>query len=428
MKSMITAKQAREMQVGTRLSRYRLKQLQSDNLDAPTLEGHFPDDNLLPKDTIESVGLVVEIPKWHLVRPADIVTLYWNETNAIDSVTVGDPDKQDFPIKVTIGPDQLKSFQDGTYNLTYAVESDSGAKSYSDPTSIKIDTSRPDYDNIPEALTFPEKVVSDGITSDYLAKNDDKVIATVPGYDGIEAGQTVHSFWENQRVDVVTVTAADVENYAVKIPIKGELIRTTGDGRQDTYYYLSSRAGYDGQASLHAQVDVLLSPTPTNLAKPRVPLADDGLIDLPDAQQGVIIDIDQYDNALPGDQILAKWGNTSLGQVSVDPQAFPVEVRVSTLTVISEGSGTKAVSYQVVRSGHHFDAPILDVTVDVDTIGPPNPDPDNPINKALQPPTVKGGGSETDNELGPDDAGKDATVTVPIYDMAAAGDIVTVYW
>ncbi|AJY39483.1 hypothetical protein I6G56_25680 [Burkholderia humptydooensis] len=435
--SRITAEQARALQRSIRLVRYqRMKARAPLALGAPTVPDALGDDNLLPKDVLIA-GMRVQVPRWDRVLLDDVLTVSWRE-EIVYTYTVTDPDNQVFPIEHTIPVDKLST--DGTFVLKYIVEADSGQPSPSDETRVKIDRRPPHQGNIPDAMVFPPDVVRDGITLEYLDANGDEVIATVPDWGDMEVGQTVHPQWMTQLLQEIEVTPEHVTNREVPVPIPGELIRATGEGTRTAIYHLTSRAGFDGERSIPSNVNVLLKPVPANLKTPRVPLAADGLIDLVDADAGVAIEVDAYDNVEPGDLVLAVWGATPLTPVPVVPGVFPVAVDVPRQTILATGSGTAInVSYEVQRGNKRYGPASTTVNVDVDTVAPVDPDPTDPENGALDPVTVIGGsGTSPNNELLQPDRGQDATVTVPYYerigdpgglpDLPVLGTIITLYW
>nr|WP_241391686.1 hypothetical protein [Yersinia frederiksenii]ULG19797.1 hypothetical protein 49p1_00079 [Yersinia frederiksenii] len=413
------------MQRRVRLSRYQLTRTVERAAIAPVVPDALPEDNLLTNISLGE-GLRVLIPEWDRVLPDDVLTVMWDD-NDIHVHTVVDPSTQDWPYEFMISPEQLAGFGNGIHSLAYRVRADSGAATQSDTTSLKIDRTPPLQGNVPPTLEFPPEVVTGGLTSEYLAANNDEVIATIPYYNGMEPDQKVHPFWGNTSLGLLTITSENVGSQSVPIAISGNTVRSTGEGVKEAHYYLTSRAGFDGPSSDPSIVSVLLSPIPANLQAPVVPLAADGLIDLEDANAGVTIEIRQYDNALVGDILVAKWDTSTLSPEVVVPGAFPLEVLVPRQTLIAAGSGTRIVSYQIFRSGFSFDSPLTEVVVDITSVGPEDPDPSTPENEALEQPTVTGASGAV-NDLGPDDLGANAQVTVPFYEGAALDQVITLYW
>jgi hypothetical protein len=427
----ITAEQARAMQLSSQLARFQ-KQTASatlDDLAPPDPLGLLPPDNLVPLELLLS-GVDVNIPKWGRVLLDDVLTLYFRDQPLSPSFKVVDEDMV-FPHPMRLLGGDL-AIGDGTHGLRYEVVSDSGVVSPSETRPIRIDRSKPNNGNKPPRLIFPPEVETDGVTSEYLAANNDEVIARVSEYSGMEAGQTVTYYWNTIKLGPVTLTAADETAKEVALPIPGAVIRLAGEPGGLVHYYLTSRAGFDGEDSDITPVAVFLTPVPANLQDPLVPLFDDGLVDLSDANDGVEVVVRSYDNARSGDQVVVSWGaQVLLAATVVDPvNGFPLPIPVPRGRVVAEGNGTVQVSYRVYRSGivtPSWPSSALDVMVDIDAPGPTDPVPETPENEALVRPTVTGDAGGT-NELVPADRGKDATATVPFYAEAKIGEIISLYW
>lgn len=427
MQTKISAEQARSLQRNNQLERTPQRRQQAkETVAAPTAVGLLYGDNLVPIEMLE-YGVAVQVPAWPRVLAGDKLVLQFNEAN-VATYEVLDPSQVVFPYEMLLSPAYLLS--NGIYSLSYTVTPESIGLWESEATDITVDHTPPNLGNIPAPPEFPAEVVADGITTDYLNANGDKVIIKVPGYAKMEADQKVHLIWANSHpLPVQALGQADVDQGYLEVEIPGDLIRATGEGRFTAYYYLTSRAGLDGPRSLDSTVDVLLTAPPSGLRAPVVPLAADGLIDLDDVNTGVTVEIPPYQNLAFGDLVSAKWGNSALAPYPMPLGGLPAEIPVPRATVIAEGSGSVVVSYHIQRNAHPFpEAPSTRVTVDVDVVGPLDPDPTTPENEALLAPTVFGGGAIQSNELLPADRDLPASVTVPFFAEAQAGQIITVHW
>jgi hypothetical protein len=423
MSSHISAEQARLNQRALMRSAFLKSQNQPRELAAPEVPDALPPDNLLPKDILLS-GLPVTIPGWERPLAGDQLFIYWDEA-IVELTQINDPTTE-LPYKFTISPDKLLG--DGIFPLYYKVMAASGSESDSATVMIKIDRTPPNQNNVPQALVFDAEVMSEGLTVEYLEANNDQVPAYVPEYTDMQAGETVHAFWDEIPLEPITLTEADVTAKKVPVIISGDIVREAGQGTILADYYLTSRAGFDGLPSLASTINVLLTPKPTNLKAPIVPLAEDPAgIDLQDANTGVVVQIDEYQNATATDLVVAKWGNTNLSPALVIPGEFPILVSVPRSTIINEGSGEREVSYIVSRGGLNFDAPPITVKVDVETVGPTDPDPGTPENEALEPAVLTSASGLT-NELVGEDQGQSASVQIALYEGANPGDKVTLYW
>ncbi|WP_160286287.1 hypothetical protein [Pseudomonas knackmussii] len=433
MQSKITAQQARSLQRNVRRARAEQRrrmqaaqhpQARANELEAPTVVGVLYEDNLVPLDVLDS-GLEIQVPVWPRLQAGDELSILWDDVE-VHRFVVTDAEMV-FPYSYILPPDNMQV--SGSHRLTYSALLISGLEPSSVPVIVTVDRNEPNSGNIPAALEFPAEIVSDGITPAYLAANGDKVMVKVPHYSGMEANQSVHVLWGNSHpLPIKVLEQADVDQGYVEIEIPGDTIRAAGEGRMDAYYYLTSRAGFDGKESIHSDIDVILSAPPSGLLAPTVLLAEDGLVDRDDATAGVFITVAPYQNMGAGDQVAAKWGSTALALYPMQVDGHPVDIAVSRAIVINEGSGVIDVSYEILRNSRPYGSPVTPITVDIDTAGPLDPDPTTPENELLAAPTVLGNVSQSPNELTPEDLESGATVEVPFYSEAKEGEIITVQW
>ncbi|WP_413191680.1 hypothetical protein [Pararobbsia alpina] len=406
-----------------------MAQVSAAPLPAPTVPGALQPDTLLPGEMLET-GMPVQIDNYQTARDKDAVVLYWDgdaeHGTVVGSAYIPVASTQAWPIKVTVDATYLQD--DGIHSLMYVVTSASTETQTSLTTTVKIDKSAPNNDIAGDPLIYPAEIVSNGVTPEYLDAHGDQVVATVPAYAGMEAAQTVKTMWGAFVANTAQVTSADVTAQAVSVTIGSDTIYAAGEGTISTTYYLTSRAGFPGPASTDSPVAVELSPSPKDLQAPQVPLAIDGSVDLPDADTGVTIEVGAYTNILADDIIATSWGATLLDQHVVFSIAdFPVVVTVPRSIVITTGTGSVDVTYQVIRGAASFDSPVKQVAVNVDHAGPADPALASIVNEALLAPSVMGQSANI-NALGLADAGQAATVTVGMYSNAATGDRVTVSW
>ncbi|HEY9133009.1 MAG TPA: hypothetical protein VIM98_14750 [Dyella sp.] len=437
-KSTITAETARKLLLTKRINEFKRKSpyaYPDPDLDAPgSVDGQYA-DNLLPLSA-GSVGTAISIPGPPGRETAMLRTLiiYFDEreVNRIEGFVPTYPYQASIPARYLL--------TNGTYEIFYDMVFMSGLMMRSRPLIVTIDNRMPNRGNVPAAPIFPVGIDTDGITQDYLDTNGE-VIMTIPRWDDIASFEGVNLIWDSRPMPRVSVTDTDVSRGLVEVPVASDFIRQGANLNNrviDVYYYLTSRAGRDGLTSLHAEADLIVFKPPANLPPPNVLLAIDGLIDLKDADAGVEIEIEnEYDNYQPGDMILGFWGTVPIGPVQAN--SFPVKILVPRATIVNVGSGPVGVTYQVIRGGRLYDSPALPVLVDIDHPGPADPDPETPVNPALQLLTVVGGSDDVDNPARPNrltttDRGQPASIIVPFYvDASGAngprlGERITVYW
>lgn len=429
----IVAEEAHQAQRRMRSECYE-SQLKDSELSAakllapPSVTGALSPNSLLPLSVLEN-GLDFDIPKWQRLLPGDVVTVYWNDIRISEiSHSVSDPTQEIFPIPLKLKKSHLSG--DGIFLLRYRVTSASGSYSDSSSLAITIDRRPPNEDNVPAAIKFPEEVLKNGLTLEYLNTHHNEVIATVPAYKNMEAGQTVHVLWGGMEIQKMPVSQQHVDQQSVPISISGQVIGQYGEGTQSVSYYLTSRAGFDGRRSIAVSIQVVRTPAPANLRAPNIPLASGGhVVDLDDATKGVSIFIPKYDNFLQGDVVYVQWGSTALPGVPVG--TFPVNVVAQRGTIVNEGThASLTIGYKISRGGFEYKSKTVTISTNVDYVGPVNPDPNNPVNSKLKAPVVTGGsGASVINTLGQNDNNKPAKVSIPFYsENVKPEQIVNVYW
>ncbi|WP_288754078.1 hypothetical protein [uncultured Pseudomonas sp.] len=408
-----------------------------------------PSDGTLLKSAVDN-NLEVRIPAWvNLPEDGDTETVYLQLSTTGDAASdfgdvgqplevVGPVTSADFPLVMHV---PLARLVEGRLWLRYRIVTFNGGHAVSAVVPLICDRTAPrnrvDPDEKLDGLTVGPAFIDD----EYLKNNPSGIVAQVPEYDTYAPGDTYkvyyfesppeeHEDYENQ-VDEGPLDAS------MQVVIPKDVVERAGDGKYYLAYYLYDKAGNKSRGSLITSIDVALGPLPANLQDPLVHAADDGVVDLKDAIDGVSVDIPYYDGAKAHDAIAVTWGSTPLPPETVGAKAFPIPVHVPNPTLRAE-YGTASdelatnVSYQIMRGAVPFGPKAISVKVDFSVVGPERPDPDptwpNPINPNLSAPTVRGARSATDNVIDRSDANEDATLTIPFYDNAEDGHVLVVYW
>lgn len=392
--------------------------------------------NMLPRP--HGLPLDVQVPFFDITgNTGDSVSirLRWNGQNVGTSVNRTLPlSAADFPLTMELPATSTSTH--GRHELGYRATI-FGNSNDSDTLSVFVDNVAPNLGVKGAEATLPPEV-ADGITREYLDANSNEVEITIPTYQEIKLEDKVEVFvgrkFPGALID--TLTISDVTD-----PIVATLPEANFNGEEGQYliyYNLSDRTGNTGPDSHFKVVNVFLTLSPDNLQPPLVPQADDAEgIDLDDAIAGVGVEIEAYDNALSKDLIQVYWdGKPVPGRLPVIPGSFPLFATVPYSMVRdtppNPGPKTSKVTYEVIRDERVFPEAVgLDVDVDLTVAGPPDPgpEPDPGLgNPDLDPVTVQAANTTDPNKLEPGDNGEDATATVPLYDGAAAGEIMHLLW
>lgn len=358
------------------------------------------------------------------------VKYYWQGLFEFQHNIVGpyDPDVV-FPLTVEL-PDRLTS-TGGIRRLHYTVSSPFISLTESFPTFVNVDKSAPNSGNPGQVLIFDAEALVE-VTEDYLVRNGG-VPVQIPRWLDIRTEDTVEFFWSElpnvAQVGQVVIQRAQVEGAPLLYTFPEAFVRSSGTGSRFVSYRLIDRAGNVGPFSELVEIKVSLVSLP-DLPRLKVPLADaDGLINLDDARQGVIILIDQITDALPGDQVTPFWGSHPLPSTTIgDVQAWPIRVTVP-WAILAAGGFDAAypvrVRYLYRRGTASENSPDNFYKVDLTVAGthPVGPDPINPGLKLV---IVKG--VTGDNIVTSADAPGPVRVEVPLFDNPEPGERLELYW
>jgi hypothetical protein len=328
---------------------------------------------------------------------------------------------------------------DGKFYLRLKMEPYNGqAARYADPVAVTCDDTRPYGDNKPLAMEIPAAPITD----DYLAANAGKVSGGIPYYTDFQPGDKVAFFWTNTPVDEDWSSATPVDEVTLDgttWPFPVEYLeadlRTKADGEWYLMYGLVDKATNPSLVSFGSRLRMALGPWPTGMLDPKVPLADDGLVDLKDAIAGVNVVVEDFQNHKPTDEIVVTWGARPQPGVPISATPFPRHIPLPNADLIAQyGAATgpvdTVVSYFISRGGVPSASMSTTVSVDFSVVGPgPDPDPwPDPVNDNLPLAEIYGEVSQIKNQLTRADEGKDADVSVELYGPVKAGEVIDFYW
>lgn len=224
--------------------------------------------------------LRVEVPMWAHSNPAlgeEYLFLYW------DNLLV---EKKTFTQAITPGElfinVPVRNLTEGEHRLHYEVTLFNDNHSASRPLVIHIDKTPPLLNPDDDRLQFPDYVIGQGVTEDYLAANGDKLEATVPPIWGAEIGDTVKWFWSDDPVGqhmagMRALVSDDIETLgtqSISKPITliylGDFIRQSRNGTRFARYEVQDRAGTSVQRALARSLKSDPSPPPRTLLPPYI--------------------------------------------------------------------------------------------------------------------------------------------------------------
>ncbi|MFC3939702.1 hypothetical protein CCU68_18375 [Pseudomonas gingeri NCPPB 3146 = LMG 5327] len=361
------------------------------------------------------------------ISPATTVSLRW----PFDPALI-------FPLSASIPQSYLAS--PGRHELSYIVTLDGNPSPPSEPIVIDIDTSAPNGGAAWTRLQFPVDTIDESYLND--PGNNDQVIAMIEPWDDIKLKDVASGHWEalnDPDTDAVNEVIIEPRHLKedpdpIELVFTGDDIRDKGEGEFFPYYILNDKVGNVGDKSRRISIVVDLAPAPVTLLPPKVPQADDGLVDLEDARApgGVLMLVDEIIGSAPGDILNFYWNLQHLDEHEVvEFQSWPIPVPVSWAALITGGTQqarqTVRVHYTWGR-GNIGPRPSIPkfVSVDLTVAGPVKPTDPDPINRSLPQVTVKG--VTGDNVLTVADRDQDARVVVPLYADPEPGEVLELIW
>lgn len=410
-------------------------------LDAMTIKDELlavPKDNTVLVKYLreEESRLIITIEEpWQLpTYPGDKDTLriFHVETLTVlttEEVVMGDESR--FPFEFEVPKNLIRVFGEGENNFAYEV--DHYNTSFSESYKLKLVFDRvPPYNQ-----TAPTKIPAIPAVTD---ANKAEVKLVLPEYVDYQLGDRVAYWWEASipddpwRVDPVAIV--EVGALPAQLPVPADVIERVGDGGVLAVYVLLDKAGNNSHLSDITHIGVALGALPTNLKDPIVPQAADGGIYQQDAFDGVIVQVPEFDNWKPTDQVRVKWGGQAhsgwrpLTDSPVFPLAFSIQADTLLADYGADGTGDKStpVAYEVRRGTVPQGSKSIAVNVNLEQIGPGNPKWPDPVNPGLEKVTINGKSGGENHLVDPGDYEQPATLTLVVNADLKEGDVLTFYW
>lgn len=337
------------------------------------LDNNDGQTNLLPRDQLPT-GIVVNLVPWEDME----FESGYNILFAIDDedmetngrlVTVL-PDFQPFDHAIDLDDYLLDH---GPHVLRWMTQGhDTGNPIVGPDLPFFIDIHHPNLMQQPDPILLPADLPDGDITQDYLDTNGG-VVFTLPPLSDSRDGD-LFTFYINTVAFLTdqpaappyefTVTTADFERVA--------------EGLLTLTYTVVDRAGNRTDESLPRLVQLIKSPIPV-LRAPLIPEGPD--ITLDDARDGVTV-LQDYDTPMEGDFVVVYWQGydmdlfyhpTTSVEVPLDIVKIPGDIYPAT------------VYYLLNRKGKVYRSPDLVVDVDVERVGPINPEEPEIVNPDLDP-------------------------------------------
>lgn len=403
------------------------RQVREGHLSADALAGR---DILLPLDLLNvlpdngdgqintlaisehPIGLKVTVSEWATMEPGEWVIAFRIDEDTFDYF---------HPVEVGFGtldatiPLNDHRYTQGQHTLSYRAQwTDDGNIWHGEPAIFYVDITDPNSNREPDAPLLPDDLENGLITPEYLAEHGG-VTFTLPTPSDHKPDDT-YSF----LIDAEEVVTDELLVAPFTVTLPAETFDRLAPGTHEIQYSLTDRAGNRSDMSVPESVILIKTPAPV-LAAPIIP--EGGNISLAEARDGVPV-WHNYNTPGVDDIITFTWVG-----VRQDSYFFPTEyATVPFADILAPGriySGE--VIYEVNRHGAVYTSPPTQVDVDLEHVGPENPDEPDSVNPLLDPLSLLSSTGNV-NSIDAGDKGQDATITVPLYDDAVVGEMIQVFY
>ncbi|WP_247840230.1 hypothetical protein [Pseudomonas sp. MWU12-3103b] len=365
---------------------------------------------------------VVDVERPEGSRPDELwIALYKGDQVVSEEWEQVPTTNDDFILKLS----GLHTANPGLFDLKYVVNY-GGLETSSDVSRFYIDIKAPNHNNPGEAPVPPAEVIDGVLTREYL-DSIPNIVMSISTPDDIATGDSYAGYYDG--IPVPPFIVGDDLTVPIELNLSTATVKGVGEGQHRFYCKYQDRVGNIGPEGDSFTFTVQLTPTPSGLQPPEVPVNEDGVTDLKDAYPFLDVVVPTFDNGLPNDKAVVTFdGKEQTGKTTDGTSAVIVSVPFADVAAGGDGPREATVTYAIVRDGRAFPAP-SGVTVDIDfTIpGPVNPEPDPEVgNPNLGKLVVKG--SSKDDELVEADIGTDVDIDLDFPDGLKATDVITLVW
>jgi hypothetical protein len=351
-----------------RLFGRRLVERRSEDLAPPIVEAMLEDiadgqPNLLPVDAL--VGpLRVEIPMWPISLPSEddpeTLTFYWN--GVVHTARTFTSKVLPADLIIEVGTEYLLH---GRPTLHYEVQIYNGETGRSKVLQLTIDREPPALGGDEGMLVFPDEVLNNGVTAQYLALNGDKLEALVPDYKVLAVGDTITYFWNRKLNDEEyagerTLNLADI-GQPVKLVFDGQMIRDREEGVRYAYYRIKDRAGNQSPRARIVDLDVAAEIVPRQLPWPELPKASGTgatlTLDLKALTGDLFGVLPEEAEVYPQDTLVLQWGEPGeLGSLTLEESEVKGQFLIPRDKLAMQSGKTLPFYYQVTT----FDGQVVE--------------------------------------------------------------------
>jgi hypothetical protein len=279
----------------------KFNKLIDDHLSPPRVDVALNAEGLLPLSSL-SRPVRVTFPAWAEVMPGISYQLLWDDSPVGEIKIIEEGTRPGDTLVLYIPVEVLT---EGKHRLSYRLTNpENGVVSEAPPSPIEVDRTSPGLPVLAPIL-FPNQI-QDGLTSEELDRLNNLLPGTIAGYQGMQEGDVIRSYWNGIAGPVVVVTKDDMGLRRVMVDFPRAFLESIGDIQAPVHYTVTDLAGNLSVNSEAVLVKLQLSPA-LPLPPPRIKEATGDTLDPINAPNGATVIVDASASLRAGDRVFVVW-------------------------------------------------------------------------------------------------------------------------
>lgn len=320
-----------------------------ENLIAPSVAIKINNEGLLPVSALNG-PIEVTFPAWLNVMEGISYQLLWDDKLTGEVKLIEKGTQPGTILNANIPVDALT---EGKHTIAYRLTNiENGTTSDSPSSPVEVDITQPGAPTL-APIILPRQTLN-GLTSEELENMGDVLTGTIAGYNGMQEGDVVRTYWNDVPGPMAVVTKDDMGLKCVMVYFVRPFLELIGDIEAPVYYTVTDLAGNQSMASETLDVKLQLTVT-TPLPTPTIKEATGSTLDPINASAGATVVIEATANLKTGDQVIVQWqgpkGSDTKERTLTSAEAGQaLEVLFAAVLVTANAGQTVSVSYVVNRT------------------------------------------------------------------------------
>ncbi|KPW39917.1 Uncharacterized protein ALO87_02842 [Pseudomonas syringae pv. apii] len=320
-----------------------------ENLIAPSVAIKINNEGLLPVSALNG-PIEVTFPAWLNVMEGISYQLLWDDKLTGEVKLIEKGTQPGTILNANIPVDALT---EGKHTIAYRLTNiENGTTSDSPSSPVEVDITQPGAPTL-APIILPRQTLN-GLTSEELENMGDVLTGTIAGYNGMQEGDVVRTYWNDVPGPMAVVTKDDMGLKCVMVYFVRPFLELIGDIEAPVYYTVTDLAGNQSMASETLDVKLQLTVT-TPLPTPTIKEATGSTLDPINASAGATVVIEATANLKTGDQVIVQWqgpkGSDTKEKTLTSAEAGQaLEVLFAAVLVTANAGQTVSVSYVVNRT------------------------------------------------------------------------------